>query len=103
MSLELKKGSFDNLCLADEIPQSPLPSSARFQEFPTEEDWNLLLKRASYVTAERGTVILEEGKTYQRVYQIIKGSVRIEKKLSSDVSPSAASASAPATRGEQGL
>lgn len=90
--------------MIDEVPPSPTPSKNRFQEFPTEADWNLLLKRAKYLTAEKDEVILEEGKSYQRIYQIIKGSVRIERKLPhAETSPIASPEPAPTSRSEQGL
>lgn len=48
-------------------------------DLPTEEDWNLLLKRADLLKFSKNDVILHEGDSSQRIYQIVKGTVRIEK------------------------
>jgi len=50
-------------------------------DLPTEEDWNLLLKRAELLNFSKNASILNEGDSGQRIYQIIKGSVRIEKQI----------------------
>lgn len=48
-------------------------------DLPNEEDWNLLLKRAKNLTVTKNTTIIQEGEINTKLYQIVKGTVRVEK------------------------
>jgi CRP-like cAMP-binding protein len=45
----------------------------------SKEDWGFLLQGAKTVTYENNQRIVSEGETFQRIYQIVKGTCRIEK------------------------
>jgi len=47
-------------------------------DLPTEEDWNLLLKRAKQLSFTKDTVIVHRNEISHRIYQVVKGCVRIE-------------------------
>ncbi len=47
----------------------------------TNEDWEALTQGAKKVLLQRGEVIMKEGESYQRMYQIVRGCVRVEKVL----------------------
>ena len=44
----------------------------------TRADWDTILDGAKQITFPKGATIILEGESYQRMYQIVKGSVRIE-------------------------
>ncbi|PRP84669.1 hypothetical protein PROFUN_07919 [Planoprotostelium fungivorum] len=68
------------------VAQSPLKlsMSGAFQllqsDLPTKVDWDLMLRDAEMLTFRSGQVIVEEGSSHQRIYQIISGQCRVEKK-----------------------
>jgi signal-transduction protein with cAMP-binding, CBS, and nucleotidyltransferase domain len=45
----------------------------------TQDDWGFLLQGAKMPVYERGQKIIGEGEQFQRIYQIVKGTCRIEK------------------------
>eukprot|EP01114_Cavostelium_apophysatum_P015009 TRINITY_DN4008_c0_g1_i4.p1 TRINITY_DN4008_c0_g1~~TRINITY_DN4008_c0_g1_i4.p1 ORF type:complete len:1425 (+),score=391.51 TRINITY_DN4008_c0_g1_i4:717-4991(+) len=55
----------------EDFPQDP--------EMLTTEDWQLLLQGAKCVTFRKDEPIVTEGQYFQRIYQIVQGSCRIEK------------------------
>ena len=44
----------------------------------TRADWDSILDGAKQITFKKGSTIILEGESYQRMYQVVKGSVRIE-------------------------
>jgi hypothetical protein len=47
----------------------------------TEDDWRLVLQGASCLTVIRNEYVIKEGEENQRIYQIVEGKCRIEKKM----------------------
>ncbi len=65
---------------------------------PTEEDWMLILNCANEFSFNKDDIIICEGDTFQRLYQIIKGFVRVER----SVIPTAAAEDTKKPRAEKG-
>jgi len=47
----------------------------------TSSDWDLILRGAKRVTFKKNDVIISEGSDFQRIFQVVRGSCRIEKTL----------------------
>lgn len=45
----------------------------------TSEDWKLILGGAKRLIAKQGTVIVSQNSNFQRIFQIIRGTCRIER------------------------
>lgn len=61
---------------AQESDQESVPS--KIYKVLSVEEWDLILKGAKTVTLKQGEIIIAQGEEYQRIYQISKGSCRIE-------------------------
>lgn len=48
-------------------------------DLPTKEDWQLILEGAQRISYKAGSVISKEGEYFQRIYQILIGTCRVEK------------------------
>lgn len=46
----------------------------------TENDWELILRGANIVSYNKGDFIINEGDSFQRIFQLVRGSAKIEKK-----------------------
>jgi CRP-like cAMP-binding protein len=46
-----------------------------------EEDWNLILQGSKTINYRSGAVIIQAGTVPQRVFQIVQGKCRLEKKM----------------------
>ena len=55
--------------------------STEDSELLTKNDWDYLLLSAKQVTYEKNQPIVLEGEQFQRIYQIVSGTCRIEKKI----------------------
>lgn len=45
----------------------------------TNEDWVSLLQGAKRLVFKKDDVVMKQGESYQRMYQIVRGAVRVEK------------------------
>jgi len=53
----------------------------------TAEDWKLILGGAKRLTARKETVLINQGTTFQRIFQVIRGTCRIERRAKDCTSP----------------
>ena len=47
----------------------------------TRQDWDALTQGAKKVVVKKDEVVMKEGESYQRMYQILRGVIRVEKKM----------------------
>ncbi len=48
------------------------------------EDWAVLTQGAKKVVVKRDEAVMKEGESYQRMYQIVRGVIRVEKKINDE-------------------
>jgi CRP-like cAMP-binding protein len=48
------------------------------QNLLSESDWNIILEGAKMETYKKGSMVIEQGSKYQKIYQITRGCCRIE-------------------------
>jgi len=56
-------------------------SNMALEELPTKQDWNHILRDAKLLTYTQNESIVSEGENSQRIFQIISGECRIEKRI----------------------
>ena len=62
-----------------------LLSYDRYDDPLLAEDWDMILKGAKTRSYSSGDAILKQGESYQRIYQISQGRVRVERTVSGEV------------------
>jgi CRP-like cAMP-binding protein len=51
----------------------------------TNEDWEALTEGAKKIIVKKDEVVIQEGESYQRMYQLRRGSIRVEKTIGGEV------------------
>lgn len=64
---------------AEEEEADDVDISSKFEL--TEQDWSRILKGANLVNFQKGDAVIKEGDTFQRVFQLLKGSACIQKEV----------------------
>ena len=53
----------------------------------TNADWEALTQGAKRIVMKCGETVMQEGSSYQRMYQVVRGAIRVEKQFDGEVKP----------------